>query len=363
MRNSETPTYCIFDGLNWNSARGLGRFAVQLRRHLQRMPWRALTYSMPRWGSPFGRILLSEFVEPFWKEALAPQVAFYPHNVLPFFSLTHRSVFVLVLHDLLFLDDANKSSGNKYRSLKLKHSLSHADFILTVSESSRAEILKVLNRECPVLVLPNALAAGFDVLPEIETRTRNRPSSAKIIHFGGHAPSKNTKSVLKAIAILNRKGHAVHLVLASMSTNRALVEQWRQEVGLASDALNVLPSLSDAELKVAYADSDAHCMPSTGEGFGIPVIEAARAGVPNVLSSLPVFCEIMGEDAIYAESLQAETIASSILHCLQSDTQAMTRRARKRTDRYLFESVHRSDAVPALMAIEEMVASHRRKSR
>ena len=361
MRNAEAPTYCVFDGLNWNSVRGLGRFAVQLQRHLQRMPWNALTYNTPRLGSPLGRLLLSEFVEPFWKEALAPQVAFYPHNVLPFLSLTHRSVSVLVLHDLLFLDDANKSSGNKYRSLKLKHSLSTADFILTVSESSRTEILKVLNRECPVLVLPNALAAGFDALPEFETRSRSSP--AKILHFGGHAPSKNTKNVLKAAAILNRTGHPVHLVLASMSTNRALIEKWRQEVGLASVALNILPSLSDAELMQAYADSDAHCMPSTGEGFGIPVVEAARAGVPNVLSPLPVFSEIMGEDAIYSESLQAEAIASSIIRCLQSDTQAMTLRARKRTDRYLFESVHRSDAVPALQAIEEIVIARRGKDR
>jgi glycosyltransferase involved in cell wall biosynthesis len=361
MRKSETPTYSVFDGFNWNSTRGLGRYAVQLRRHLQQMPWKQLSFSMPRWDSPLGRIVLCELVEPFWKEVLAPQVAFYPHNVLPFVDLTHRSVSVLVLHDLLFLDNANKSYGNKYRSLKLKHSLSQADFILTVSESSRAEIRTVLNRECPVLVVPNALAAGFDILPQIETR--NSAGSAKILHFGGHAPSKNTKSVLTAIAILNRKGHAVHLVLASMSRSRALVEQWRQEIGLSSEALHVLPPLSDAELKLAYLDSDAHCMPSTGEGFGIPVIEAARVGVPNVLSPLPVFREIIGGDAIYAESLHAEAIASSILHCLQSDTQAMTMRARRRTDKYLFDSVHHSDAVPALLAIEEMVAAQIGKGR
>jgi glycosyltransferase involved in cell wall biosynthesis len=307
------------------------------------------------------RILLNEFVEPFWKETASPQIAFYPHNVMPFFALTHRSVCVLVLHDLLFLDDANKSAGNKYRSLKLKHSLSQADLILTVSESSRTEILSLLNRKCPVLVLPNALAEGFEVLPEIEAR--NRSHVARILHFGGSSPTKNTKSVLKAVALLNQKGHAVHLVLASMGTKRVLVEQWRQEAGLASDALKILPSLNDVELRQVYGDSDAHCMPSTGEGFGIPVIEAARAGIPNILSPLPVFREIIGEDAIYADSLHVESIACSILRCLQTDTQAMTLRANKRTDRYLFESVHRSDAVPALLAIEEMVAARRGKDR
>jgi glycosyltransferase involved in cell wall biosynthesis len=359
MWNAEAPTYCVFDGLHWDSTRGLGRFAAQLRRHLQRMPWKELNYSRPSWESSVGRVLLNEFVEPFWKETLSPQIAFYPHNVLPFISLTHRSLRILVLHDLLFLYDTNKSAGDRYRSLKLKHSLSQADLVVTVSETSRTEILLQPNRRCQVLVIPNVLAEGFDKLPKIERRKRNDP--AKILHFGGHTPTKNTRNVLQAVAMLNRNGHAVHLVLAAMAAKRVLVEQWRQEAGLDNHSLTVLPPLSDAELKRVYADSDAQCMPSTGEGFGIPIIEAARAGTPNVLSPLPVFREIIGEDAIYSNSTCAESIAQSIMDCLNSDTHAMTLRARQRTDRFLFESVHRTNAVPALLAIGEMAAERRGK--
>jgi len=163
------------------------------------------------------------------------------------------------------------------------------------------------------------------------------------------------------VALLNKNGHKVHLVLAAMAGKRELAERWRQETGLAGHALTILPFLSDAELIQAYADSDAHCMPSTGEGFGIPVIEAARIGTPNILSPLPVFRELIGEDALYTDSLHAESIAQSILRCLTSDTCAMTLRARRRTEKFLFESVHRTNALPVLLAIEEMATARRKK--
>jgi glycosyltransferase involved in cell wall biosynthesis len=361
-QNSKVTTYTVFDGLHWESTRGLGRFAGQLRRHLARMSWKEIGYPRPQWKSPVGRILLHEVAEPFWSELSAPELAFYPHNLLPFVSLTHRSVRVLILHDVLFLDRDNKSAGNRYRSAKLRHSLAQTDVIITVSEASRAEILKLENDSCQVLVIPNALADRFNEAHKIEKRQKN--DVAKIFHFGGHARTKNTRNVFRAVALLNQNRYTVHLVLAAMAGQSDLIEKWRQETGLSNQALSVLPLLSDAELQNIYAEVDAHCMPSTGEGFGIPVIEAARLGTPNVLSPLPVFQELVGEDAIYTDSLDAESIAQSITKCLTSDTYAMTVRARERTEKFLFESVHRTNAAPVLRAIEEMaIARARRNSR
>ncbi len=359
MHDARPLTYCIFDGLQWESTRGLGRFASQLRRHLERTGWRRLDYPRPAWRSAPGRVLLNEVVEPVWREALHPDVAIYPHNVLPSFFPSHRSLRVLVLHDVLFLDgDNRKSAGNRYRTLKLKQSLARADIIVTVSEASREEILKLLPKKTDVLVISNALAEGFERVTLRDSHDRS--STARVFHFGGHVPSKNTKMLFEATAILRRKGHDVHLAVAAMSGRAELVELWRQETQLAKGALDVLPPLSDSELLQAYAETDVHCMPSTGEGFGIPVIEAARCGTPNVLSPLPVFRELIGDGAIYTSSLRAEDIAHGICECLASDTRAMVERARRRTEAFLFESVDSNQAAPALQAIGDMALSRRR---
>lgn len=294
-------------------------------------------------------------VEPICHKLLKADIAFYPHNVLPFVFLSHGSFRVLVLHDVLFLDSDNRNAGNRYRSLKLRGSLFRADLIVTVSQASRDEILARLSPRCPVLVIPNALAEGFHAKADKPQREESSP--ARILHFGGSSPTKNTSNVLRAVALLNRRGFNVHLELAAMSERRDLVERWRQEAQLSAGSLTILPQLSDAELRLVYARADAHCMPSTGEGFGIPVVEAARIGTPNVVSPIEVFRELIGEDAIFTASLDAESIADGLLRCLSSDVHPMTQRAMKQAGRFLFDSVHAVYAVPAFQKIASMVDS------
>lgn len=359
IREGHLPSYSVFDGLHWDSTRGLGRFSSQLKRHLSRMQWNQLAIPNPPWKAAPGRVLIHEVVEPFWREKLAPDLAFYPHNVMPLLFLTHRSLRVLVVHDVLFLAAGERSWGNRYRRAKLKRSLAAADIVVTVSEYSRAQILQLLVREIPVLVIPNALASGFEAVGP--AAPQRRPGVPRILHFGGHAPTKNTQTLLEAVAMLNRDGRPVHLLLAAMSAQSNRVEEWRRHAQLDSAALTVLPSMTDEELRQTYADADLHCMPSTGEGFGIPVIEAARLGAPNVLSPLPVFREMVGEDAVYARSFESNDIALAIQQALASDLRAMVFRAQARSSRYLFESVHNLDAVLVLTEARKMAACRLKK--
>ena len=84
---------------------------------------------------------------------------------------------------------------------------------------------------------------------------------------------------------------------------------------------------------------------------------------PNVLSPIEVFRELIGEDAIFAASLDAQEIADALLRCLSSDIKAMTERARQRAGRFTFDSVHTMHAVPVFQAVEAMVDSRQAGSR
>ncbi len=48
-----------------------------------------------------------------------------------------------------------------------------------------------------------------------------------------------------------------------------------------------------------YARSGALLMASEGEGFGLPLVEAARAGLPVIARDLPICREVCGEHALY----------------------------------------------------------------
>ncbi|WP_081077994.1 glycosyltransferase family 4 protein [Burkholderia pseudomultivorans] len=73
-----------------------------------------------------------------------------------------------------------------------------------------------------------------------------------------------------------------------------------------------LESISDEYLEKVYAASGCLIAASSGEGFGLPLIEAAQHGVPILARDLPVFREVAGEHASYFEAADASALADAI---------------------------------------------------
>ncbi len=76
--------------------------------------------------------------------------------------------------------------------------------------------------------------------------------------------------------------------------------------------LHWLDAASDAELRALYAGSAALLTASEGEGFGLPIIEAARHGLPVIARDLPVFREVAGAHAHWFSGHAAGDLAASI---------------------------------------------------
>lgn len=73
---------------------------------------------------------------------------------------------------------------------------------------------------------------------------------------------------------------------------------------------------SDALLADAYDRSDALVAASFDEGFGLPLIEAARHGIPILARDIPVFREVAGSGAFYFRDGTPEQIAEDIQNWL-----------------------------------------------
>jgi glycosyltransferase involved in cell wall biosynthesis len=72
----------------------------------------------------------------------------------------------------------------------------------------------------------------------------------------------------------------------------------------------------DAELDAIYRTSTALLAASWGEGYGLPLIEAARRGLPVIARDLPVFQEVMGEQARYFTAATPTELASVLRNWL-----------------------------------------------
>ncbi|MBL3940675.1 glycosyltransferase family 4 protein, partial [Bacteroides thetaiotaomicron] len=75
--------------------------------------------------------------------------------------------------------------------------------------------------------------------------------------------------------------------------------------------LNWLQDIDDAALADLYARVDGLLFASEGEGFGLPIVEAAQHGLPLLLRDLPVFREVAGEHATYFSASDGTGLASS----------------------------------------------------
>jgi glycosyltransferase involved in cell wall biosynthesis len=60
-----------------------------------------------------------------------------------------------------------------------------------------------------------------------------------------------------------------------------------------------LQGISDEYLEQVYAPSTCLIAASYGEGFGLPLIEAAQYKLPIIARDIPVFHEVAGEQAFY----------------------------------------------------------------
>jgi hypothetical protein len=81
----------------------------------------------------------------------------------------------------------------------------------------------------------------------------------------------------------------------------------------AGRRLHWLEGISDEYLTALYELSTALVVASTGEGFGLPLIEAARHGIPILARDIPVFREIAGSHAAYFDAgCDAAALATTI---------------------------------------------------
>ncbi|HEX3257098.1 MAG TPA: MSMEG_0565 family glycosyltransferase [Pseudonocardia sp.] len=156
-------------------------------------------------------------------------------------------------------------------------------------------------------VIPNGVdAARFaDVPAAARARWRSR-LGRYVLTVGGIEPRKGSIELLEAYASLGRP--EVALVIAGGETlfdyrpYRALWEARAAELGVVPVVLGPVP---DPDLPALVAGAEAFAFPSAKEGFGLAAMEALAAGVPTVVSDLPVLRQVFAGAAAFADGAAA----------------------------------------------------------
>lgn len=138
---------------------------------------------------------------------------------------------------------------------------------------------------------------------------------AAFLMVGTVEPRKGHTGVLDAFERLWAAGHDVDLVIVGRAGWQVdeLVGRLRSHPE-AGTRLIWLESASDALLACLYGSVRALIMASKGEGFGLPLVEAAQRQLPLLVRDLPVFRELAGDHAFWWSG--DETLADDLLRWL-----------------------------------------------
>lgn len=151
--------------------------------------------------------------------------------------------------------------------------------------------------------------------PALLEQMEREPS---FIMVGTMEPRKGHAQVVQAFEQLWAQGKNYNLfIVGKQGWNvEALCERLRQHPQ-AGRRLVWLQNISDEFLNLLYERSRALIFASQGEGFGLPLIEAAQKGLPLILRRLPVFEEIAGNYAFYFDGQQPEDLAQALERWLE----------------------------------------------
>jgi glycosyltransferase involved in cell wall biosynthesis len=183
--------------------------------------------------------------------------------------------------------------------------------VITISHAARDDLVRSFGLD----------ASKIDVTPLGVRLPKTPPARAEgpptVLCVAQKRPYKNLGALIHAVAEL--EDERATLVLPGAPTEherelRALAER----LGVA-DRVRFPAWVSDAELESLYAEATCFVLPSSIEGFGLPVLEAMARGVPVACSDRPALPEVAGDAALFFDPFDQAAVTDAVRRLLRDE--------------------------------------------
>jgi glycosyltransferase involved in cell wall biosynthesis len=269
-----------------------------------------------------------------------------PHYVLPRL-VSCRSV--VTIHDcihLMFPQYLPNRLAPTYARLAIGTAARHATRILTVSESSKRDLLRFVDVPPEkIQVIPNAFDERFARSPDpadmARVRERYQLHGEFALYAGNVKPHKNLERLIEAFAIVRRRGlDHVGLVLIGDDISRYASLRRAVHRHQLHRHVRFLGYLPEDTLTVMYRLASAFVFPSLYEGFGLPPLEAMASGTPVVTSNVSALPEVAGDAAMLVDPYDPSSIADGLVRVLGDPglRRELTARGLARADQFSWEA-------------------------
>jgi glycosyltransferase involved in cell wall biosynthesis len=197
-----------------------------------------------------------------------------------------------------------------------------ARHLLTVSEYSKSDICKTYRiPESKVTAILNGVSDHYRPLSKeyiVALREKYTGGHPYFIFVGAIHPRKNVKRLLEAF-LKFKKSHTSPFKMVVVGEY-----MWRKDPDLERLSCHLGRELiftghvQQAELTQLVGAAYALTYVPYYEGFGIPVVEAMKCGVPVIVANRTSLPEVAGESALWCDPFDVESISEAMIR-LTSD--------------------------------------------
>lgn len=202
---------------------------------------------------------------------------------------SHKVPVVLTYHTKFDIDIAKRVKSGAIRKVAmkfLKHNIHVASEIWSVTEAA-AESMRNVGYHGDYIVMENGTDFPKGSAPEqsverIRTMYNLQHCGLTFLFVGRMMWYKNTRLIFDALQLLKPE-LAFKLVLVGDGADRAAMEQYVRQIGLA-DRVEFAGAVNDREqVRAFFSAADLFLFPSTYDTSGLVVKEAAACALPSVL--------------------------------------------------------------------------------
>lgn len=228
-----------------------------------------------------------------------PCLFYSPSHYSPAFS---PIPCIPTIHDLGYLQYPDQFTSKDFYQLKnwSAQSIRHAAAIATVSRFSRDEIIKTYHIDpAKITIVPNGVGEPPKVKNSQATLNKFHITAPYFLYLGTLKPNKNIPFLLEAfgqfLSHQRTSASAYQLVIAGKKgwLYDEIFQKIRQ-LGLKKQII-FTDFITEEEKWALYYRAKSLILPSTYEGFGIPVLEAMKIGTPVIVSHIPPLIELVGQ--------------------------------------------------------------------
>jgi glycosyltransferase involved in cell wall biosynthesis len=248
-----------------------------------------------------------------------------PHYVLPPLVQCRSVVTIHDVIHLMFPQYLPNRVAFSYAKWSITQAAQRATRVMTVSESSKRDILRFVDTEPDKIdVIYNAYDERFAMEPReedvVRVRERYQLTDEFVLYAGNVKPHKNLERLIDAFALVRQRG-LDHLKLVLIGDEISKYTALRRAVHQHQlhKYVRFLGYLPEDTLAVMYRLAGVFVFPSLYEGFGLPPLEAMASGTPVVTSNVSSLPEVAGDAAVLVDPYDPQAIAEGIYRVLTDE--------------------------------------------